>query len=93
MVLVVFVDPARGSFPLDKVVDSGARGIVDAVELNRKTRSVILAALNSDDVPGGLCGLRVIREVKSQVYHGVAGDRSLRLYEAAGRCEICGRSG
>ncbi len=62
---MVFVDPARGSCPLDKVVDSGARGIVDAVELNRKTRSVILAALNSDHVPADLRRLRAIRKMES----------------------------
>ncbi len=92
-VSAVFVDPGRGSCPLDKVVDSGACSIVDAVELNRETRSVVLAALDSDHVPPGLHGLRVIREVETQVYHGVVGNRSFRLYEAACRCEICSRSG
>jgi hypothetical protein len=64
-VLAVFVDSARGSGPLNKVVDSGAGGIIDAVELNCKTLSVTLAALNSDDVPADLRRLRVIREVES----------------------------
>jgi hypothetical protein len=58
---LVIVDPTRGSRPLDNVVDSGAGGIVDAIELNRKTRSVAFAALNSDHAPTGLCGLWIIR--------------------------------
>ena len=79
--------------PLDKAVDSGAGGIVDAVELNRKARPLVLAAVNSDHMPADFCGLRAMREVEIQVYHGAVGDRSLRLYEAAGRWESCSRSG
>ncbi len=57
---VVFVESARGSRPLDKVVDSLAGRFVDAVELQREARLVVLAALNAHDVPAGFCGFRVI---------------------------------
>jgi len=50
--------------PLDKAVDSGAGGIVDAVELNREARLLVLAAVNPDDAPTGLRRLRVIRKVE-----------------------------
>ena len=65
--------------PLDKAVDSGAGGIVDAVELNRKAQPLVLAAVNSDDAATGLRRLRVIREVERQFYHRVFGGRGLRL--------------
>ncbi len=61
--------------PLDKAVDSGAGGIVDAVELNRKAQPFVLAAVNSDDAATGLRRLRVIREVECQFYHRAFGDR------------------
>ena len=76
--------------PLDKAVDSGAGGIVDAVELNRKAQPLALAVVNSDDAATDLRRLRVIREVECQFYHRAFGDRSLRFYEAAGCCEGCG---
>ena len=76
--------------PFDKAVDSGASGIVDAVELNRKAQPLVLAAVNSDDAATGLRRLGVIREVECQFYHRAFGNRSLRLYEAAGCCEVCG---
>ena len=79
--------------PLDKAVDSRAGGIVDAVELNRKAHPLILAAVNPDDAATGLRRLRVIREVECQFYHRVFGDRGLRLYQAADRCEVCSRGG
>ena len=48
----VFVGLPEGSCPLDKAVDSGAAGIVEAVELNREAQCAVLAAGNSPLVEG-----------------------------------------
>ena len=71
-----------GSCPLDKAVDSGAGGIVDAVEVNRKTQCVVLAA--SDDVPTDLRRLQVIREMQDEVHRREKRYGGSRLHEAAG---------
>ena len=63
------------------------------LELNRQAQPLLLAAVNPDDAAPGLRRLRVLREVECQFYHRVFGDRGLRLYNAADRCDVCSRSG